>query len=428
MGQDPGGGDKYHQLAHQGNDQAVNAPAHSLEQRGRHNAQSGEEETGADDPQGRDADFQQLFGGIENAQQPLGEGQEYHHAGGHDHQGNDAPGAEGGHHTVLVAGAVVKTQNRQQALVEAEYRHEHEGLQLEVQAEYRVSGGGEGGQDPIEGHGHHCADRLHHNGRHTDYVNILDDLEVGAEATEADVDIVIPESDHQGGYHHGQDLAGHSGDGGARHAHGREAQQAKDHDGVQNNVGEGADQLEDHGPDHVAGCLQGLFQGDLHKHAKRKHAADRNIGAAHPDDLRVCFKEFKEGGGKEPAIDGKQRPGANGQQNAVGCGGVCLFLPALAQTPGDQAGDAHRGAHGKGDEKVLQGEGQADGGQAFFTDLSHKIAVNNVVKCLHQHGKHGWQRHGEDQGQHGGGAHFVLSCLLCLHTIILSLFKKCTLL
>ena len=47
-------------------------------------------------------------------------------------------------------------------------------------------------------------------------------------------------------------------------------------------------------------------------------------------------------------------------------GAVGLFLASLAQPPGDQRGDAHRGAHGKGDEQVLQGEGQADSGQSPF--------------------------------------------------------------
>ena len=230
------------------------------------------------------------------------------------------------------------------------------------------------------------------------------------------MDVMIPEGDHQGGHHHGGDLSGDSGNSRAGHTHGRESQQPKDHDGVQDDVGDGADELEDHGPDHVAGGLEGLLQGDLYKYAEGEHTADGDVRAAHPDDFLVCFEELKEGGGEKSSIQGEQHPGADCQYNAMSGGGIGFILTALAQAAGDQAGDAHSGTHCKGDEQVLQGERQTDCGQSLLADLGHKIAVHDIVQRLHQHGEHGWQGHREDQGQHGGGTHFVLLDFLSLHT------------
>lgn len=428
LSQQPSGGNQYHQLPHQGNDQAVNAAAHCLEQSRGDNAQGGKQEAGADDPQGRDTNVQQFLGRVENAQQPLGEGQEHNHAGGHNDQGDDAAGAEGGHHALFIPCTIVVAQNGEQPLVQTEDRHKHKRLQFEVQAKHRIGSGGERGQDPIEGHGHHRANRLHDNGGHAYNVNVFDDFSVGPEPPEGDVNVVIPEGDYQDCHDHGQDLTGYSGDGSAGYPHGGEAQQAEDHNGVQNNVGDSADQLEDHGPDHIAGGLKSFFQGYFHEHPKGEHTADGNIGAAHLNDFLVCLKEPEKGGGEKRSVNSEQHPGADGQKNTVGGCAVSLFLPALAKSPGDQRGDAHRGTHSEGNQQVLQGERQRYGRQPFFADLGHEVAVHNVVKSLHQHGEHGGQCHGENKGQNGGSTHFVLSRFLRLHTTHPISYSKCKIL
>ena len=177
-----------------------------------------------------------------------------------------------------------------------------------------------------------------------------------------------------------------------------------------------ADELEDHGPDHIACSLQRFFQGDFHKGAERKYAANGDIRASHLHDLRVGFKKLEERGGKERPVNGEKHPSANGQQNSVGGGAVGFFLHALSQPAGDQRGDAYSGAHRERNKQVLQRERQRDSGQPLFAYLGYEIAVYDVVKGLYQHGEHRGQSHGENQWQNGGRAHFVLSCFLRLHT------------
>ena len=56
----------------------------------------------------------------------------------------------------------------------------------------------------------------------------------------------------------------------------------------------------------------------------------------------------------------------------------------------------------------MDGEGQGDGVQGVFTELSHENTVHNVVKGLHQHGNHDWDCHTQQQLIFGHDTHFVL--------------------
>ena len=206
---------------------------------------------------------------------------------------------------------------------------------------------------------------------------------------------------------HRQNLAGHCGHGGAQHAHGGQTQQAKNQDRIQNQVGHAAHQHELHGIDHVASGLQGLFQGDFDKDAKAAQADHRQILAAQRRHIGTLCEQADEGAGEKQAENGEKQPGEGGQHNAVGSGFIRLLPAFFAQPAGNQGVDAHSRAHRHGDNQLLDGEGQGDGGQRVHADLGNKIAIHNVVKGLNQHRKNGRQRHGDNQPQDWRRPHLV---------------------
>ena len=70
------------------------------------------------------------------------------------------------------------------------------------------------------------------------------------------------------GVQHCQNLTGNGGNRCTGDTHGRQTEPTKDKDGVKDDVGDGANQLEDHRVEHISGCLKGFLQIDLDKAAE----------------------------------------------------------------------------------------------------------------------------------------------------------------
>ena len=88
-------------------------------------------------------------------------------------------------------GTVVVADDGHHAVVHAEDGHEHEALQLEVNAEHGHSGGGKGHQDLVHQEGHHAAHALHGDAGQADNVDPFDGFGAGAEALEIQLDIGV---------------------------------------------------------------------------------------------------------------------------------------------------------------------------------------------------------------------------------------------
>ena len=94
-------------------------------------------------------------------------------------------------HAVRPAGTVVVADDGHHAVVQAENGHEHEALQLEVDAKHRHRRSREGHEDQVHAKGHQAAHALHGDAGQTHRVDAANGLGTGPEAFEADLDIRV---------------------------------------------------------------------------------------------------------------------------------------------------------------------------------------------------------------------------------------------
>ena len=206
----------------------------------------------------------------------------------------------------------------------------------------------------------------------------------------------------RGGTHKLADDGGHGGTGGFQPGN---AEQTEDEHRVQHDVGHRADELGGHGKGAAAGGHQDLFHHALHAAAQAEDGADGQILGAVAGNEGVGGLGVDERFGAEQTEDQKADGAAHRQKQAVGGGAVGFLMVSFAQVFGQIGVDAHRRTHRKGYQQVLDGEGQAHGGQGRFVDVGNEDAVHHVVQCLHQHRDHHGDSQRKQQGVQRFGAH-----------------------
>ena len=348
---------------------------------------------GTDDAQRRDADGQHGVAGGKEAQHLIRQELEDAEAHQHDALGVEDCEADGLFDPLRLPCAVVVADDGDHAVVHTEDGHEHEALQLEVDAEDGDSRGREGHQDLVHEEGHHAAHALHGDAGQADGVDAADGLGAGPEAPEADLDVgVLIEVEVQR-HARAAELADDGGRGSAGGAGQGLAAVAEDEDGVENDIHDSAHQLADHTQMGAAGGSQRLLAHGLGKEAEAEHAAELQILDALPGNVHVRSLCVEVGFHAGEADDEEDGVAAQGQEDAVLGGLIGPFLVLFAEALGQQGVDAHAGADAHGDHDVLQRERQRNGGQGVFADMGHENRVHHVVEGLHQHGYH--HRHAE---------------------------------
>ena len=361
----------------------------------------------ADDAHSRDADGKHGVTGGKDAQHQPGCELEDAEARQHDALGVAHRQLDGLFHAVRAAGAVVVADDGHHAVVQAENGHEHEALQLEVDAEHRHRRGREGHQDQIHAEGHQAAHALHGDAGQTHRVDAADGLGTGPEALEADLDIRVFAGVEVQGHACAAELAddrSHRCAGGAGQ---RLAAVAEDEDGVQNDVDHGTHQLADHAQMGAAGGSQQLFAHGLGENTQTEDAAHREIPDALLRDDGVTGLGVEVGLHAGKADDKKHHKAAQGKEDAVFCGGVGAALVLFAKALAQQGVHAHAGAHAYGDHDILQRKGQRYGGEGAFADMGHEHRVHHVVQRLHQHGDHHRDAELQQKGVDLHGAHDI---------------------
>ena len=190
-GKQVGHGDDEHDLADHRHDQAVEAVSEGLEHGGADDAGSGEDETDADDPEGRDADGDHVRRVVEHADQGGRHDLENRKAHQHDAHGDGHAQLDGGDDPFPLLCAVVVGDDGDHAVVQAEDRHEDEALELEVHAQHGDGRGGKHQQDLVEQEGHDRHDGLHDNGRDAHLVDLADHVEAGTESPETKLQLLV---------------------------------------------------------------------------------------------------------------------------------------------------------------------------------------------------------------------------------------------
>ena len=331
-----------------------------------------------------------------------------HQAHQHDANGQNGTEAHGFRKTLTLPGTKVVGDDGYHAVIQAKYWHEYKALEFKVHVEYSHGGGsGDGAQDQVHTEGHHRADGVEYDGGDTNAINASNDMSAGAEPLQFGLDLMVVGNIEDQSQNGGNNLAQHGGGSSAGHAHLREGANAKDEDGVHNDVDDCAHALGDHGIEGASSGLEQPLKHDLHKETNGEPGADSQISHALVDDIRVVVLCQEEGLGEHNTCNGKDQHTEEGQENAVLCGAVGRIKVLGAQAAGEQGVDAHAGTYADGDHQVLIGEGHSHGSQCVFADFGHEVAVHHIVQSLHQHGDHHGQGHGEDQALDGHDAHFV---------------------
>ena len=248
-----------------------------LHHRDNNNIKACQKEGKADDAQGGNADGKHLLGCVEDAQKLLCEGPEKNHADNHNGNGIGHRKAHGFHQAVRLSCAVVEANDWHHAVVQTEYRHKDEALQLEVYAEYRRCRRGKANQNLIHAEGHHRADGCHADGRNPDGINALDCVCLQMIFFRIDDDIIIFLFIEEARQRCRTNLPDYSCDSRTTHPKPWCAEQPENQNRVQNDVHDCAKPLCQHGIDGSARCLQNTLKPELQKDCCGKQAADTQI-------------------------------------------------------------------------------------------------------------------------------------------------------
>ena len=305
--------------------------------------------------------------------------------------------------------AVVVGNDRHHTVVEAKDRHEHEALELEINAEHRDCRGRKRDEDQVHDEARQRRDAAHDDRRDADGRDLAHELAARADVPQAQVDLRILAMIEDDRHDRAQALANHRRPGRAGNAHLREAEQAEDEDRVEDDIRDRTDQLRDHGIDRAAGRLQKALEGDLDENAERAQNADVQIRDAEIDDrlnirLRVHICADAEQAGDEHEQIAQQR-----QQQAVDRDLIDALGVFLSQCARQQRVDADAEADSDGNDDVLQRERHGHRRERILADARDKDTVHDVVQRLHKHGDHHRDRHRQQELIFGHCAHFIFT-------------------
>ena len=161
----------------------------------------------------------------------------------------------------------------------------------------------------------------------------------------------------------GDDLADHGGRGRSGDSHGRAAEQAEDHDGIQDHIDHAADSHHHQGRRHMAGGLKDLFGGDMEQLAEGKDHDDVAVGVAHGADGRIVCVHTDEGRDEQTGEPRQDDVVEDGQDHADGRRVVGGFRVSGAHVPGNVGVQSHARAHSQGQGKILDRENDGNGGE-----------------------------------------------------------------
>ena len=280
----------------------------------------------------------------------------------------------------MLPGAVVIADDGPHALHYAVGGQIQEGLQLIVHTQYqhvylRVSR-----QNDIEGRDQQRGQCQVEGSGHSHRIQTPQKALVGTQCLSRDADIQRADQVKYQVQHQTDDLTDTGRPGSALNAHAGNRAQAKNHDGVQDDVGHTAAEHADHGQHHLPRCLVDLFKRHGQSNDHRKAEGDAGIPHPQVDDQGIGGEEGQKGGHTGNADGGKHQSVQGIAGHTLGGGPVGLIGFPCAQIVGNDGVDADGKADGHRVDEVLHREYQRKGGHGLFTDASHKVAVHDVVQ------------------------------------------------
>ena len=195
----------------------------------------------------------------------------------------------------------------------------------------------------------------------------------------------------------GDDLSDAGRPGGTGDAHGRDRTEAEDHDRVEDDVDETADQHADHRNLHAADGLEHLLIGDGGGIRHTEKEDDTCILGAQADDVSIIRKPSHEGRHPEDAEHADEEAVEDVAEEAEGRRGVRLLLEAGTERVRDHGVHADAEAHRHRDEQILRRVDEGQRGHRLLADARDVVAVDDVVERVHEHGNRHRNRHGNHE-------------------------------
>ena len=188
-------------------------------------------------------------------------------------------------------------------------------------------------------------------------------------------------------------------------AHFREGADAVDHHRIEDDVGDAAAEHGDHRQPHAAHGLKELFIEHAKGNDRREGEGHRGVAHAQIDHgLRIAVQRQKARH-EEDAACRQNQPVDQRERQPLRGGAVGAFQLVRTQMIGDHGVDADAEADGHGVDEVLDGKHQRERRERILADAGDKVAVDDVVERVDQHGDHHRQRHGDQQREHGPFLH-----------------------
>ena len=388
------------EIAQKGDDERGHPHAESFEGAADDDRERRDDEPRRDDAKGGSARFD---GRIRFRKQPhellrdgeAEDGTHRHHADAQK-QGQ----AEDGEHAVSSPRAEVVSDEGADALHDTAHRKVDEGLQFIVDAEDEHIRLRKRRKDGVEQGDHEGGQRHVERGGDAHRIELEGDLFLCGLA-EADLhgDVRPPEDDEIG--KEGEALPDARRERRAHDAHFGDGAEARDEDGVEDDVRDGAHRHAEHRRDHLARRLQNFLEGEAQRQHGRKGDDDIEVFKAVRDGHFVLREHAKEGRDEEAAQPREQHAVDGAQKDAERGGAVGFAVALRPQIEGDRRVDAHAEADAHGVRKVLQREDEGDGGHGALVPLRDEVTVDNVVERVDEHGEDDGKRHLQHEGQDG---------------------------
>ena len=403
-----------------------------------HDAEAGQQKADADAPQGVDSDFQHGPGGVKQRfEEPLRRQLKHKKAGHHKARGIDRRPTHRAVNALHLSRAVVVADDGNHAVVQSEYRHEEEALDLEIGPVDSYCGGTDGlkgAEDQV----HHIvgegADDHHQDGGETDLVDLADNPPARPDLPDTDGQLPVFRGMEDQTDDRRDSLADHCGrgraGGGQTEAEGHRHRKAaeldhiprfEDEKGVEDDVCHRAHHLGPHRQMGPSRGLQQAFHRHLHIQEKGNDGDDTEVGIGiMPDALDLGLgvdenprSQQSEQRHQQPAADREEDPGSRHPN------GLIPVVPS--QSTGDQRADPNAGTGADADHDILRREGQRQRSEAFLRHPRDIDAVHHIVERLDQHGEHHWDRKGQQQPPLGHLAHAggILSVVQLRHNVLL---------
>ncbi|OQA40079.1 MAG: hypothetical protein BWY50_02066 [Spirochaetes bacterium ADurb.Bin315] len=182
----------------------------------------------------------------------------------HDDQGDGDAHPDCFHDPLRSLSSIVVSDDRYHSTVQAEDRHEDEGLEPEIDSINRYRIGTEGDEDLVEAGGQYGADPLHDDRRDSYEVDVPHDPLIEFQILFGDCYFFV--SPHVvNGKERRNMLAGHGGDRCSQNTETGKPQEPENENRIQDDVGDRPGELDEHRTDRVACRLQDTFVVDFNE-------------------------------------------------------------------------------------------------------------------------------------------------------------------